>query len=350
MLSENARERVSKFIGKLSQLGGISAFVYEDGKARGTRALRVRTAHGLELWIVPDRGMDLYEATFRGRSLCWHSPTGMVHPAYYSANGADWLKNFAGGLLTTCGLSTAGAASHDDGEELGLHGLISNTPAENVSWSERWEGEDCLFQITGQVREASVHGRNLLLERTISTSLHSASFTIQDTVENQGVHSSPLMILYHFNFGFPLLTSKSKIYSPSESITPIDDLSEASLDKWNLFDSPHMGQQELVYFHRMKADRREVAVVLVSNEEDLDFGIAMHYDSQTLSRFNQWKMTGVNHFVLGLEPANCNTRGREYERSQGTLEFIEPGERREFKIELQILENKEQVMNAIKKV
>ncbi len=51
-----------------------------------------------------------------------------------------------------------------------------------------------------------MHGANMLLERTISTSLQGKSFTLHDVVENQGVRDSPLMVLYHFNFGFPLLT------------------------------------------------------------------------------------------------------------------------------------------------
>ena len=143
-------------------MGGISHFTHADGKAKGVSTLRVRTARGLEFWVVPDRGMDIFEATFQGTSLCWHSPNGMVHPAYYSTRGAEWLRSFPGGLLATCGLTTAGAASEDNGESLGVHGSISNTPAEAVRWSEHWEGDDCLLTVSGKLREASVHGPNLV--------------------------------------------------------------------------------------------------------------------------------------------------------------------------------------------
>jgi hypothetical protein len=347
MSPTHSREALLSRIGRLSQVGGISPFVHAGGKANGTNTLRVRTARGFEFWVVPDKGMDIYEASYQGRSLCWHSPTGMVHPSYYSSRGLEWLKGFTGGLLTTCGLSTAGAPSQDEGEALGLHGEISNTPAENVSWSEQWEGEDCNFRISGQVREASVHGPNLLLTRTISSSLNTASLKIHDVVENQGVRATPLMVLYHFNFGFPLLTPKAKVYSPSQTVEPINDSSAASLDAWDVFDTPQMGQQEMVYFHEMKSGLDEATIVLVSDSDDPNYGIALSYDPRTLPRFNQWKMTGVNHFVLGLEPANCNTRGRAYEREQGTLETIEPGERREFSLEIEILEDAKQVAAAI---
>jgi hypothetical protein len=342
------REDLLSHIGRLSQIGGISHFVHAEGKAKGTGTLRVRTARGLEFWVVPDKGMDIYEASFRGRSLCWHSPMGMVHPAYYSNRSLEWLKGFAGGLLTTCGLSTAGAPSNDQGEALGLHGSISNTPAEGVSWIEDWQQDDCSFRISGKVREASVHGPNLVLHRTITTSLNTASIAIHDVVENQGVRTTPLMILYHFNFGFPLLTPRSKIYAPSIKVEPVDDFSRATVDQWNFFDSPEMGLGEKVYFHDMDGGSSgKTTVVLVSDQEEPDYGVAMTYDSRTLPKFNQWKMTAANHFVMGLEPANCNTRGRQHERSQGSLQNLEPGESKEFSVELQVLDNEKSVKEAI---
>lgn len=344
-----SRSSLLDHIGKLSQLGGVTHFVHAEGKAKGTSTLRVRTAPGLELWVVPDRGMDIYEANFQGRSLSWHSPTGMVHPSFYTNRGTEWLKTFAGGLLTTCGLTTVGVPSSDNGESLGLHGSISNTPAENVSWSENWEGDDCIFTISGKVREVSVHGPNLLLERTISTSLNSASFAISDLIENQGFKDTPLMVLYHFNFGFPLLTQNSQIYAPSRKAEPIDELSSRSLDEWNSFGVPHMGQGERVYFHEMeKNSAGKVSVVLVSDRENPCFGICLSYDATALPQFIEWKMTGTNHFVLGLEPANCRILGRDKERQRGTLQLLAPRERREFRLELSVLDSATQVADAIR--
>jgi hypothetical protein len=333
--------------GRLSQVGGITAFTHAEGKAKGVSTLRVRTARGLEFWVVPDRGMDIYEASHLSRSLCWQSPTGMVHPAYSSSRGLEWLRNFSGGMLVTCGLSTVGVPSEDAGESLGLHGSISGTPAESVQWSEHWEGDDCLFTISGKVREASVHGHNLLLERTFSTSLHSASVHLHDTIENLGFRESPLMILYHFNFGFPLLTEKSRIYAPSKHIDSATDFAAADVERWSSFEAPKQGIAEKVYFHRMQPETDgRVTVVLVSNDEQRDFGVALSYDSSTLPEFIQWKMTGTNHFVLGLEPGNCRSLGRAAERQRGTLQFLQPGEKREFHVELRILDNAEEVANA----
>jgi len=342
------REFLLERTGRLSQAGGISHFTHADGKAKGVSTLRVRTAPGLEFWVVPDRGMDIFEASFQGKSLCWHSPNGLVHPAYYSTRGTEWLRSFSGGLLATCGLTTAGAASEDNGEALGVHGPISNTPAETVNWSEHWEGDDCLLSISGKVREASVHGPNLLLERTISTSLKSKSLSVHDVVENQGVRESPLMVLYHFNFGFPLLTERSRIYAPSQAVEAATDFAARSKDAWSRFEPPVRGVAERVYFHQMIPDPTgNVTVVLVGDTDRPEFGIALSYDSPTLPRFVQWKMTGTNHFVLGLEPANCWTLGRKAERERGTLQMLSPGERRTFRLQLTVLDGAEEVANVI---
>ena len=348
---ENAlsRQFLTERTGRLSQLGGITHLVHAEGKAKGVSTLRVRTASGLEFWVLPDRGMDLFEASFLGRSLSWHSPTGVVHPAYFSSRGLEWLKTFAGGLLCTCGLSTAGAPSEDDNETLGLHGSISNTPAEHVTWSEEWRGDDCLFTVTGKVRETSVHGPNLLLERTITTSLHSASLTLHDAVENQGTRDSPLMLLYHFNFGFPLLTERSRVYAPSIEVEAATPHSAESLNDWAVFGVPELGMTERIYFHRMhRGNTADTTVVLVSDMDTADFAISLSYDSKTLPQFTQWKMTGANHFVLGLEPGTCRSEGRAEERLRNTLQTISPGERREFHVKLSVICGVDEVANAIR--
>jgi hypothetical protein len=347
--STTSRAFLEERTGRLSQIGGISAFTHAEGKAKEVSTVRVRTERGLEFWVVPDRGMDIMEATFRGVSLAWHSPTGVMHPSYYSHVGLDWRNSFGGGLLCTCGLTTAGAPSEDNGESFGLHGPIGNTPAEQVNWSEQWQGDDCLFTVSGKVRETFVFGPNLLLERKITTSLRSATISIHDAVENQGMTDSPLMLIYHFNFGFPLLTERSQIYAPSKSPVPFNDFSAQSEDRWNQFEVPQRGIDERGYFHQMKPDAAgKVTVVLVSDRDKADFGIALTYDSSTLPEFVEWKMTGTNHFVLGLEPANCQSKGRKAERERGTLQTIAPGERREFHAELRVLEGADEVAEAIR--
>jgi hypothetical protein len=274
----------------------------------------------------------------------------VVHPAYYDARDVQWLKTFAGGLLTTCGTATAGSPSEDRGEEFGLHGAHSNTPAEQVNWDEEWVEDELLLTIRGRVRESRVFGPNLVTHRTIQTTLSGRSLSVKDRVENCGSETAPLMWIYHCNLGFPLLTDRSRIYCPSRQVDPRTEFAALHKGSWNLFEPPSQGIDERVYLHKMASDAGgEVRVLLVSDEMSRDFALEMAYNAETLPQFVEWKMTGEGHFVLGLEPANCGLSGRKAEREAGTLIQLQPGESREFGIKLRVLSGESEVTSAIER-
>ena len=119
--------------GKISnhaQVGGIETSVLDNGPGRGTRIAWINTGTGLRYKIVIDRAMDIADAFFNQYSLTWLSNSGITPPQPFSDKGIDWLRTFGGGLVTTCGLSHVGGPEKDEHGERGLHGEISNTPAE----------------------------------------------------------------------------------------------------------------------------------------------------------------------------------------------------------------------------
>ncbi|MHC2995629.1 MAG: DUF4432 family protein [Candidatus Atribacteria bacterium] len=64
--------------------------------------------------------------------MAFRSVVGESLPSFFEARGTGWLRNFGGGLLVTCGLTYLGSPGNDKGEGLGLHGRISNLPAEEI--------------------------------------------------------------------------------------------------------------------------------------------------------------------------------------------------------------------------
>ena len=148
-----APQQLHQRVGGLEQVAGIQPFVFDDGPARGVRALRLRTGGSLSLDVLCDRGMDLGAAEYRGAPLAWASPTGVVAPHFRELQGEGWLRSFGGGLLVTCGLQNVGEPSVRNGEELGLHGRISNTPAALLAREVRWERENCLLQARRSARK-----------------------------------------------------------------------------------------------------------------------------------------------------------------------------------------------------
>ena len=67
------------------------------------------------------------------------------------------------------------------------------------------------MSITGKIKQTKIFGPSLELRRTISGTIGQASIRIHDEVINIGNTPAPHMILYHFNFGWPLVDEGTDI-------------------------------------------------------------------------------------------------------------------------------------------
>ncbi len=332
-----SRTDIEQRVGQLSQVAGVRMMKLQDGPEEGVRIADVRSGSGLRFQISLDRGMDISVAEYKGIALTWRSPHGDVHPSYYDPHGIGWSRSFPGGLMTGCGLTHLGAPSIDDGEELGMHGRLSNTPAEHVGTTTEWSGDQCTFKVNGVMRENLLFRHNLALYRTVEVELGNSMITLRDTVVNEGSYQSPLMMLYHINLGWPLLDDGAQLLLNAKSFVPRDAEATKGVATATKFPSPIPGYKEQVFFHDLAADDKGIASVLLVNKK-LELGLCIQYRQKELPKFIQWKMVGVGEYVLGLEPANCWVQGRAKERERGTLQFLEPGERREFIVHIGILE------------
>ncbi len=332
------RAELLKYVGDLAQIAGIELGELSDGSERGLRVAEVRSGSGLGFTVLLERGMDIGPATYKGLPLAWISPTGFRHPMYYDPHNSQWLRSFGAGLLTGCGLTSAGAAGEDDGEPLGLHGRLSNLPARHISINETWDGDECSFQVEGEMRQARVFGENLRMKRRILTRLGNSRISIRDVVENLGSTSSPLMLLYHINLGFPLLDENCELVAEAHPVEPRDPAAKPGLQEWMHFQKPTPGTSEEIFHHDLPADKDGWASIqLVNSSRKL--GLRVRFQKATLPNLVQWKMMGEGTYVLGLEPANCRTDGRSQERTHGTLQILEPNEVREFNVEIEVIEN-----------
>jgi len=177
------RRELLRRIGRLEQVAGIELFVFDDGPSRGVRAFRFRTGSSLSFDVLPDRGMDLGFAEQGGTSLAWLSPNCIVAPAFHESGGEGWLNAFLGDLLVTCGLRNVGPPGERGGEEFGLHGRASHIPATRVSYDAFWDEEGCVLEASGQIRESSVLGPNLVLRRRIMARVGESRTRIEVQIE-----------------------------------------------------------------------------------------------------------------------------------------------------------------------
>jgi hypothetical protein len=342
------KQRLLESVGDMSQVCGIQSCTFDDGPAKGVRALDFRNPSGLRFTVLPDRCMDICLAEYRGVPLNWLSGTGVVSPAYYSAHGWDWLRGFAGGLLVTCGLSNVGDPCVDRGayqetESFGGHGRISNTPARNVSCTSCWDGDRYLMRAEGEMIEAAAQGENFSLSRLIETEMGAAVIRILDTVENRSFRTVPYMFLYHMNIGYPLLGEGSEIYASCRTIHGLSGTAENLKSRVGAFSGPSGNSPELVYLLDLVPDKDGECSFLFANRnirsagDGGGLGIALKFPKRQFPYFNLWKQLNLGEYVVGFEPGNCTVQGRVEQRKRGDLRELKPGESTRYDFEIRVL-------------
>jgi hypothetical protein len=210
---------------------------------------------------------------------------------------------------------------------LGLHGRLSNTPAENVSVYAGWQGGSYRLSVSGTIREVSFMGENLELRRTISTAMGENTITITDEVTNRGVRPAPMMILYQINAGFPVLSDNAFIDGRVWQTTPRTEEAAAGLNEWACCQAPTDGYVEQCFYHDVEADADGMARIILRNP---DAGLSMEvaYRKAELPYFTQWKMLGQQEYVMGLEPSNSLLGGQSEEKGNGRFTVLAPDESR----------------------
>ena len=237
--------------------------------------------------------------------------------------------------MATCGLRNVGGPVDENGEHFGLHGRISNLPAENVNTREDWVDDEYILEVSGKVREANTFGENLMLNRKITVSSSTNEIILQDRICNEGFRPEPLLLLYHFNWGSPLLAADSQLLLNTQS-TRVRD-ANAAPGSWNDFSDPVHGIDEVVYFHEPIAGVDHIAGYELRNDA-LGIGIRVSWDQRELPFLTQWKMLGEGEYVLGLEPGNCYSGGRTAELKANRGEILQSFEQKEVMIRIQFLD------------
>jgi hypothetical protein len=289
------------------------------------RAIDVNTGSGLQYTVLPDRGMDISLASFKGHNLVYLSCNGETHPAFFEPESFGWLNTFTGGLLTTCGLTYLGAPVKDGEEELGLHGRYSTIPARQVSDLSEWVGDEYHIRLRGISEEGHIFGYKIRLEREISSVQGQNIIRIKDTVTNFGYKASPYTILYHMNLGYPLLYEFSELILDPVSTVPATPFAADGINEFRQFIKPQANCQEQVYYHSMKSDNKGMAQVSLHNR-NLGMSLKIKFNADQLPYLTEWKMMGMGEYVLGLEPCNVPARNRVALREENILPYLKAGE------------------------
>ena len=343
MAAEKRKFNWQDKVGNFAQVGGIETSILDDGPGKGTRIAWVNTGCGLRYKVVIDRGLDIVDAFYNQYSLAWLSRAGVTAPRPDANRGLEWLYSFAGGMLTTCGLSHVGGPETDEFGERGLHGRVSNIPAavESIVQPDLVTGK-LQMSITGVVKESRVFGPNLRLRRTISSALGEPTIRVCDVVTNEGNTPVPHMILYHCNFGWPLVDEGTEIVWKGKCVSRGMDMDNAIFNSNRDFrkcQAPmesHRGGGEACGFIDVTTDKQGICTVGLYNRK-LGLALVLRYKKKQLPCLANWQHWGPGEYVTALEPGTNPPIGQKKARERKELIYIAPGKSRTYELEMTVL-------------
>ena len=342
----------------------VRKLTLHGGKQEGVDLIVVDNGR-LKVTLIPTRGMGVLRVEVGDIRLGWNSPVKeVVHPQFVnlsSRGGLGWLEGF-NEWMARCGLEFAGHPGKDQfinnvGEkaemDLTLHGKIANIPASEVEVVIDRE-PPYRIHVRGRVDERMFYGPKLELWTDLSTEPGSAAFRIEDTLTNRGAYDQEFEIIYHCNFGPPLLQKGSHFVAAAARVTPFNAHAAAGLTNYEEYAGPVKGFVEEVYCILPFSDENGRTQILLQNAA-LDRAVSMTFPAEQLPFVTLWKNTNAEEegYVTGLEPGTNFPYNRRVERQFGRVPKLAPGQTRQFAIDYALhfgTEEVARVFNSIQRM
>lgn len=311
------------------------------GGAAKTWSVRVRTLAGglrdgvqivdvttgaLRAVIVPTRGMAVWKLWWNGVEVGWQAPTkGPVHPKFVplmEPTGLGWIAGFDE-LLCRCGLQSNGAPEWDERAQLRwpLHGRIANLPAHTLQITV--DGDSGEVAVHGVVDETRLFGSKLRLQSTTTMRPDEPRVRIRDEVVNLSAEPGELELLYHVNFGSPVVVPGTRLIVPAREVCPRDDRAAARAAAWDRLEAPEPQDHaaptprliEEVFYMELHADAQARTRALLAAPDDA-CGASVAWDVRQLPCFTEWKnpQMAADAYVTGLEPGTNYPNQRRFEK------------------------------------
>ena len=330
----------------------IENVILKGGKQEGSELLTIKS-EGLTINLSPTRGLGIVNVEGNGIRLGWDSPVKeIVNPKYMnleSRGGAGWLDGF-NEMMVRCGFEWTGHAVQADGMMYTLHGRAQNTPVSKL-FVEVEDQAPYTITIRGLIKENAFKKSNFETWVTIRHVPGSKEFTVHDILTNLSDYDRDYQIIYHSNFGTPILEQGAKFVAPVKEISPFNEYAATGLKNWQTYQGPTKGFDEMVYNIFPYSDaNNQTQVMLKSNASDKGVGIA--FNTQQLPVLTLWKNTDTlkQGYVTGIEPGTSFAYPVTIEREQKRVPQLGAGKSTEFILTYSLLSNKEEVANYEAKI
>lgn len=243
-------------------------------------------------------------------------------------------------MVVTCGLDHTLLGGKDSAAhflqdvqpeiEYGLMGRIGMLPAQLIGYGEEWRGDECVLVADGVVRQAAVFAEAMEIRRHIEITVGTSAFRISDVVTNVGWEPTSHMLLYHVNIGYPVLDEGARLLIPAPPGVPTGDYHPAD---YRVMTAPKQHCSEQCFEHTVTAEPDGTAPVALVNDE-LGLGVYQLYDQRAMPFHTFWRMLGEGNYAVALEPTTNRDAGRFDAKARHELQWLEPGEHRDYRLEV----------------
>lgn len=331
----------------------IEQKVLHGGKQEGSKVLTITSKDGLTIALSPTRGMNILHVEGFGVRMGWDSPVKeVVNPAFInleSRNGLGWLEGF-NEMMVRCGYEWTGHPVTADGQIYTLHGKAGNTPASQVE-VEVSDTAPYEIRIRGLLKESTFKKADLQTMTELRYVPGSNSFSLHDVLTNHADYPHDYQIIYHSNFGKPILEEGARFLAAMESISPFNDYAKDGLKTWQTYLGPTKGFDEMVFNIKPLSDSNHHTLAAVVNKAG-DKGAAIQFDTRQLPFLTLWKNTdtGKQGYVTGIEPGTNYAYPVTIEREQKRVKQLQPGESTQFDLTYTLLHSSSQVSEVEKTI
>ena len=363
-LGEKTFELSTEVPADLANRWTIRKRILHGGKQEGVGLITIDNGK-IIVSVIPTRGMSILEvkdSKTGERIFGWDSPVKeVVHPNHIdfeSRGGLGWLEGF-NEWMVRCGLEFAGHPGKDKfinntGDEaemdLTLHGKIGNIPASEVELVVQKEAPHAVT-LRGEVFERQFYGPKLKLETELSILPNSYTLTLHDAITNEGAGDQEYQVIYHTNFGVPILEKDAKVVVAAQEIWPMNDTAAAGILSFDRYGAPQVDFVEQVYLLTPHPDKNGNASAVL-HDASRSRGASMTWSTESLPYLTIWKNTAAlkDGYVTGIEPGSGFPFNRRIERHYGRVPKLAAGETVSFDVSFTFLPSNHDVYQAVAEI
>lgn len=279
-------------LGNIMQIADI-----RRGKLEGIELLICKNGK-LNLTLVIDNALDIFDLAYAGENMSFITKNGLKR----QQECENFDARFPAGFIFTCGLDNIGRS-----DIVLTHGNLCMHRAEIITTEVMEENGEAVLNIIGKVCVSKLFGEDICITRHYK--IYNNKVVLTDTLQNNAYKSFEYMLLYHVNFGYPMLDGGAEVYSGAKKLVTIAEPVDNALESCTLFDATDST-------HSMKVINKK-----------LKKQVEMKYDTKNLKHFAIWESYISGDYALGLEPMTTRFDNKQnltieaQSKISNTLEF-----------------------------